>query len=275
VLLQQGNEVAAQYRASGTPTGYLIDEEGRIASPLAVGAQALLDLADGPPSPPPPSAQVTGPQSWGERAVPVLTEPNRNGHGRKVGTRDLSRSKIRRDGLEPGTPAPDFNLPRLDGGELSLSQFRGRKVLLVFSDPHCGPCEALLPQLQEALGDRPLRGHPRWALAQTESRPKAQGPTPNVQPQVLVVSRGEAEENRRKVRQQRLTLPVALQKQWEVSRRYAMFATPIAYLIDEQGRIAHDVAIGVEPILALARDAASTANGRKEARRAEAVALRR
>jgi len=31
-----------------------------------------------------------------------------------------------------------------------------------------------------------------------------------------------------------------------------MFATPIGYLIDEQGIIARDVAVGVEPILALA-----------------------
>ncbi len=43
-----------------------------------------------------------------------------------------------------------------------------------------------------------------------------------------------------------------LQKQWEVSLQYAMFATPIGYLIDEQGILASDVAVGVEPILALA-----------------------
>jgi hypothetical protein len=43
-----------------------------------------------------------------------------------------------------------------------------------------------------------------------------------------------------------------LQKQWEISLKYAMFATSIGYLIDEQGMIASDVAAGVEPILALA-----------------------
>ena len=32
---------------------------------------------------------------------------------------------------------------------------------------------------------------------------------------------------------------------------YAMFATPVAYVIDESGVIAHDVAVGVEPILNL------------------------
>ena len=55
--------------------------------------------------------------------------------------RSLARSKLKRDGLTAGTPAPDFRLPRLDGrGELTLSDLRGRKVLMVFSSPGCGPC---------------------------------------------------------------------------------------------------------------------------------------
>jgi hypothetical protein len=35
-----------------------------------------------------------------------------------------------------------------------------------------------------------------------------------------------------------------------------MFATPIAYLIDEDGVIAADVAVGLEPIISLASTAA-------------------
>src|SRR5207245_902714 len=69
--------------------------------------------------------------------------------------------------------------------------------------------------------------------------------------QVVLISKGEPNENRAKVKEHGLTFPVVLQQQWEVSRRYAMFATPIAYLIDEQGVIARDVAVGAEPILAL------------------------
>jgi hypothetical protein len=45
--------------------------------------------------------------------------------------------------------------------------------------------------------------------------------------------------------------PVVLQRQWEISREYGMFATPIAYLMDEQGMIAAEVAVGVEAVLAL------------------------
>jgi peroxiredoxin len=214
VLLQEGMEVASRYQAHGTPMGYLIDEQGRIASDIAVGAQALLALA--------------GPY-----------DGSRNGRLAHRGNRSLAESKLNRDGLTAGTPAPSFRLPRLDGGELSLEEYRGRRVLLVFSDPHCGPCDQLAPRL-ERLSRR----------------------TPGVQ--VLMVSRGEAEANRAKAAEQGLTFPIVLQKQWEISRAYAMFATPIAYLIDEEGVIAADVAVGVEPILALLSIPAAGANGKAD-----------
>ena len=45
VLLQKEMEVASKYLTGGTPTGYLIGEDGTIASELAMGADALLALA--------------------------------------------------------------------------------------------------------------------------------------------------------------------------------------------------------------------------------------
>src|SRR5262249_49072773 len=44
VLLLEQSDLASQYQANGTPMGYLIDAEGRIASPIAAGADALLAL---------------------------------------------------------------------------------------------------------------------------------------------------------------------------------------------------------------------------------------
>jgi peroxiredoxin Q/BCP len=34
--------------------------------------------------------------------------------------------------IEPGSPAPDFTLPDQDGSRVSLSDFRGQTVVLVF-----------------------------------------------------------------------------------------------------------------------------------------------
>ena len=68
---------------------------------------------------------------------------------------------------------------------------------------------------------------------------------------MLVVSKRDVEANRAKVAALGLTFPIVLQRQWEISRLYAKFATPVGYLIDEQGILASDVAVGVGPILAL------------------------
>lgn len=136
-----------------------------------------------------------------------------------------SPSKIKRDGLSPGTTAPAFRLPTVEGGEVALSDYAGRRLVLVFSDPACAPCMALLPRLDAA------------ARASTTA--------------VLVVSRGGVEANQRKLTEAGASLIVALQSNWEISRLYAKFSTPIGYLIDEDGRIASTVACGGPAILAL------------------------
>src|SRR5262249_50652860 len=122
----------------------------------------------------------------------------------KNGNGSLERSRLNRNGLPAGTLAPVFRLPRLDGGELSLGDFRGQRVLLVFSDPGCGPCNQLAPWLEQF--------HRRTADMR-----------------VLMISRGDPDANRAKVAEHGLTFPVVLQQKWDVSREYGMFATPIAY----------------------------------------------
>lgn len=168
----------------------------------------------------------------------LVTSAPTGGDGRsnRFRNRSLARSRIKRDGLKAGTPAPDFRLPCLDGSERSLQDFRGRRVLLVFSDPHCGPCQALAPKLEKLH-----REHAEKI-------------------QVVMISRGEPKENRAKVKEHGLTFPVLLQQRWEISRCYAMFATPVVYLIDEAGLIAHDVAVGVERIETLLAAACSSAS---------------
>src|SRR5262245_58588870 len=49
VLLQNEREVASRFHAQGTPMGYRIDSEGRIASELTIGSEALLKVAEKAP----------------------------------------------------------------------------------------------------------------------------------------------------------------------------------------------------------------------------------
>ena len=211
VLLQKEMEVASKFRAHGTPMGYRIDGAGRIASELAVGAESLLQLAAAAA----PSQRDAVPSANGHAAIVHQPDPS------------LARSRLNRSGLKAGEVAPEFRLPRIDGGELSLADLRGRRVLLVFSDPNCGPCDELAPELQQIHVERSDL-------------------------QVLLLSRRDMEASCAKAAALRLTFPIVMQRQWEISLKYAMFATPIAYLIDEQGVLLSNVAVGVQPILALA-----------------------
>lgn len=162
-----------------------------------------------------------------EAELDILTSTLEKTGAPALGDRLLAKSRINRNGLTPGTFAPSFTLPRVGGGELSLDDYKGRRVLLVFSDPDCGPCDALAPRLERLAKEAPDLN-------------------------VVMVSRGDPERNQAKVAEHGITFPVVLQEQWQLSREYAKFATPIAYLIDAEGRVAATVAVGVDAILALA-----------------------
>ncbi|MDE2810478.1 MAG: TlpA disulfide reductase family protein [Gemmatimonadota bacterium] len=61
--------------------------------------------------------------------------------------------------LQPGQPAPDFTLHDLDGQPVSLSQFKGKVILLDFWASWCGPCIGDLPDLRrikEKTADWPV-----------------------------------------------------------------------------------------------------------------------
>jgi peroxiredoxin len=218
VLMQKQTEIAGQYRAQGTPMGYRVDSAGRIASELTVGAGSLLGLAA--------RNAPAGHASAGFRNV--------SGH-KPPPDPSLARSRLNRDGLKAGALAPEFTLPRIDDGELSLADLRGQQTLLVFSDPDCGPCDALAPQLQALHSQR-------------------------ADLQVLMISRRDADATRAKAAKLGLTFPIVMQKQWELSLKYGMFATPIGYLVDERGVLQSGVAVGVEPILRLVHLAETTAD---------------
>jgi peroxiredoxin len=136
-------------------------------------------------------------------------------------------SRLARDGLSVGTAAPGFRLPRVGGGEVALEDYRGQSVLLVFSDPGCGPCNALAPKLE--------RLHRQ-----------------SLDLEILMVSRGSPAANEAKIAEHGLTFPVVLQQHWEISRLYAMFATPIGYLLDDHLTVVAPVAKGPDAIVGLA-----------------------
>ncbi len=61
--------------------------------------------------------------------------------------------------IEAGAPAPDFTLPDQDGNEVSLSDFAGRRLVLVFYPNDFSPtCTDQLNVYQEVIGELEDRG---------------------------------------------------------------------------------------------------------------------
>ncbi|HVS06652.1 MAG TPA: redoxin domain-containing protein [Candidatus Dormibacteraeota bacterium] len=225
VLLEPNWDVASSYRTNATPTGYLIDAEGRIASTLAVGVDGVMTLTrmlngGGNGKTHEPAADLTA-EGLSQKQDAAVEKA-------KAAGLSITDSKLQRDGLPAGTEAPNFTLPDLAGRKRTLADFRGKRTLLVFSDPDCGPCQTLAPSLAQLH-----EAHQGNNLV------------------VLMVSKGDLEANRQKAREHGFNFPVVLQRNWEVSKDYAMFATPVGYLIDERGVIARDVAVGGDAILRL------------------------
>jgi peroxiredoxin len=168
----------------------------------------------------------------------------------RPGMPDAAAAAASRPGLPVGQAAPAFTLPGLYGETLTLDALRarGKPLLLLFTDPNCGPCEALVPDLA------------RWQKAYESIATLA------------VVSRGKAEENRAKLGAQGLSL-VLLQKDREVSLSYRAAGTPSAVLLHPDGTIASTLAQGAEQIQALVAQFAAPApasNGNGAAAPAEA-----
>jgi peroxiredoxin/uncharacterized membrane protein YphA (DoxX/SURF4 family) len=131
-------------------------------------------------------------------------------------------------GLSLGSPAAAFALPGLHGETWTLDAFcaMGKPVLLVFSDPNCGPCNALLPDLG------------RW------QREHAARLT------IAVISRGSADANRAKTAKLHLQY-LLLQQDREVAGAYEANGTPSAVLVRPDGTIGSHVAAGAQSVRAL------------------------
>ncbi len=128
-------------------------------------------------------------------------------------------------------PAPDFALPDArDGTLVCLSDLRGRRPVILFFDPKCERCRTLAPEM-EALHQRLASGGGAG---------------------LVVVSRGSRRALLRRARRFGWSFALPMQRGWEIANRYGSRAVPIAFVLDDENRMAREVVAGVAPILALA-----------------------
>jgi thiol-disulfide isomerase/thioredoxin len=147
-------------------------------------------------------------------------------------------------GLAPGKTFPPFRLPDLGGREVGLETFRGKRVLLVNWSPQCGFCIRIAPELaklQQALFAR------------------------NVE--LVLASFGDAAANRKLAAETSLKGLFLLQKGGSEIKPFQGLGTPVAYLLDENGRVAKTLAVGADLVPLLARYAAGLASEAELARK--------
>ncbi len=117
--------------------------------------------------------------------------------------------------VEVGKPAPDFQLPGLGGAEVSLSDFKGKPVLLNFWAGWCRPCEEEMPYLQQVYEE--------WS---------DQGLV------VLTVNLGDSpSEVSRFMQSHQLSLPVLLDTKQSLAQKYNVASIPTTFFIDKDGII--------------------------------------
>lgn len=210
VVLQKDWEVSSSYEVRGTPSAVLIDTEGKIASPVAGGAEGirgLLSYAVGersqlPMQPHQPQGQPCPDCGKVHAAAPTVAAAQ-----------------------NIGEDAPEVKLADLEGNSVELADFRGEDTLVLFWNPGCGFCRQMLPDLKE------------WEANSAEDAPK-----------LVVVSAGSEEANK----EMGLASPVLLDQNFAVGRAFGASGTPSAVLVDAEGKVASEVAVGAPGVLGLA-----------------------
>lgn len=121
-----------------------------------------------------------------------------------------------------GAPAPKIELRDPSGEAVNLWSIQGEETLVLFLDPDCVFCRRMLPDLK------------RWE----------EGP-PGAVPEMLVVCAGPDPLG--------LKSPVLFDRRHALFRGFGVGETPSAVLVDAEGSVASEAALGAPAILELAR----------------------
>lgn len=126
-------------------------------------------------------------------------------------------------GIGKGDSAPNFTLTTLDGEEVTLADYKGKKVVLNFWATWCPPCKAEMPHMQNYYED----------MAEKE----------NVE--ILAVNLTKSDNGISKVeafqKDYALSFPIPLDEEGEVGETYQAITIPTTYMIDTNGIIQNKI----------------------------------
>jgi peroxiredoxin len=122
--------------------------------------------------------------------------------------------------ITSGDRAPDFRLPTSDGRQVSLSDFRGKTVMVHFWATWCPPCVEEMPALDKL--NKALAGTDFVMLAVSADEGGVEAVAPFMQ-------------------SNRLSLPVLFDPGGEVAGLYGTFKFPETYIVDREGVVRYKV----------------------------------
>lgn len=134
--------------------------------------------------------------------------------GRKQAFTKLTEGRINK-------PAPDFTLPTLAGGMVTLSEQKGKVVVVDFWATWCGPCKMSFPFLQQ-MYER-YQKNPNVLILALNTWEREKGP----QREQLV---------RRFIKENNYTFPVLFDANYV--EKYGVTGIPTKFIIDKRGQIA-------------------------------------
>jgi peroxiredoxin len=121
-----------------------------------------------------------------------------------------------------GKPAPSFKLKNMEDKEVSLTELKGKVVLIDFWATWCGPCRVSLPHVQEIYEAKKKDGLIAYAVDLAEEKDKVQ----------------------KFIESTKLTIPVLLDTEGKIAEQYKAEAIPETVLIGKDGKV-KQVWIGV------------------------------
>lgn len=171
------------------------------------------------PAAPPPSAATVSPAAATAAAA----------------TTSSAASAGPTDGVEArvGAPAPAFTLRDLDGHEVSLAQYRGKRVVLEWFNEGCPFVDKshTAGSLKTLAAEATAKGVVWLAINSSSEGKQGHG----------------AEANRKGAERYHLAHPVLLDSDGVVGKRYGAKRTPQMFVIDEKGTLVYAGAIDNSP----------------------------